>query len=231
MVWPTGCFKKHRKSSGKKKVKNKNVKSKQFEIFAFCFFSTLLLSGCPNSNDALLRDQIRELTDQNTQLTGLLDESRSENQQLKKQVQVLTELPEEVKAENLYTVDKVKVHRYTGLYDDDKDGKIDTLIVCIQPIDNEGDVVKATGVVEVQLWDLNKADGEALLGKWHVEPEELKERWVALLVINYRLKFDITNIINPDTSLEEPLTVKVTFTDYLSGKVFNEQKVIKPKAL
>ncbi|GAI66166.1 unnamed protein product, partial [marine sediment metagenome] len=27
---------------------------------------------------------------------------------------------------------------------------------------------------------------------------------------------------------EEPLTVKVTFTDYLAGKVFTEQKVIKP---
>ncbi len=210
-------------------MKNKSVKSKQFEIFAFCFFLTLLLTGCNNPNDALLREQIRELTEQKTQLTDLIDESRAENKQLKKQVQVLTSLPEEVKAENLYTIEKAKIHRYTGLYDDDKDGKIDTLIVCIQPIDNEGDVVKATGVVDIQLWDLNKPDGEALLGKWHVEPDELKRRWVALLVINYRLKFDITDIIDPDTWTEEPLTVKMTFTDYLSGRVFKEQKVIKPK--
>jgi len=27
--------------------------------------------------------------------------------------------------------------------------------------------------------------------------------------------------------MEEPLTVKVTFTDYMTGKVFKEQKVIK----
>jgi len=216
-------------------VKNKSIKSRLLEItvpkYFGTYFLTLLLAGCPNSNDPFLREQIRELTDQNSQLTELVDESRAENQQLKKQVQVLTSLPEEVKAENLYTVEKLKIHRYTGLYDDDKDGKINTLIVCLQPIDDEGDVVKATGVVDVQLWDLNKADGEAMLGKWHVEPEELKGRWVALLVINYRLKFDITDIIDSGTSLEEPLTVKVTFTDYLTGKVFNEQKVIKPKAL
>lgn len=216
-------------------MKNKSIKSRLLEItvpkYFGTYFLTLLLAGCPNSNDPFLREQIRELTDQNSQLTELVDESRAENQQLKKQVQVLTSLPEEVKAENLYTVEKLKIHRYTGLYDDDKDGKINTLIVCLQPIDDEGDVVKATGVVDVQLWDLNKADGEAMLGKWHVEPEELKGRWVALLVINYRLKFDITDIIDSGTSLEEPLTVKVTFTDYLTGKVFNEQKVIKPKAL
>lgn len=212
-------------------MKNKSIKLRFFGISSFCFILTLLLSGCTRSNDAFLREQIRELNDQNSQLTDTVDETRAENQELKKQVQVLTGLPEEVKAENLYTIDKVKIHRYTGLYDDDKDGKIDTLIVCIQPIDDEGDVVKATGVVDVQLWDLNKADGEALLGKWHVEPEELKERWVALLVINFRLKFDITDIINPDAPPEEPLTVKVTFTDYLTGKVFNEQKVIEPKAL
>lgn len=212
-------------------MKNKSIKSRLLAISAFCLFLTLLLGGCPRSNDPFLREQIQELTDQNSQLTEMVDESRAENQQLKKQVQVLTGLPEEVKAENLYTIDKVKIHKYTGLYDDDKDGKIDMLIVCLQPIDDEGDVVKATGVVDIQLWDLNKTDGEAMLGKWHVEPEELKERWVALLVINFRLKFDISNIIDPETPLEEPLTVKVTFTDYLTGKVFNEQKVIKPKAL
>jgi hypothetical protein len=34
----------------------------------------------------------------------------------------------------------------------------------------------------------------------------------------------------PETidDFEEPLTVKVAFTDYLTGKVFKEQKEIKP---
>jgi len=79
--------------------------------------------------------------------------------------------------------------------------------------------------VDVQLWDLNKTNGQALLGQWKVEPDELKKLWFATLVtINYRLTFDVTDIVE---SLEEQLTVKVTFTDYMTGKVFKEQKVIK----
>ena len=46
-----------------------------------------------------------------------------------------------------------------------------------------------------------------------------------MVKVNYRLTFDITDKV---TSFDEPLTVKVTFTDYLSGKVFKKQKVINP---
>jgi hypothetical protein len=64
-----------------------------------------------------------------------------------------------------------------------------------------------------------------MLGQWKVETDELKKVWFKTLVtINYRLTFDVADIVE---TLEEPLTVKVTFTDYLTGKVFNEQKVIK----
>ncbi|GAH67953.1 unnamed protein product, partial [marine sediment metagenome] len=56
---------------------------------------------------------------------------------------------------------------------------------------------------------------------------ELKKLWFATLItINYRLTFDVADKITGD---EEALTVKVTFTDYLTGKVFTEQKVIKPR--
>ena len=80
--------------------------------------------------------------------------------------------------------------------------------------------------MDVQLWDLNKDNGQALLSQWQVKPDELKELWFASIVsVNYRLTFDIADKI---TEFEEPLTVKVTFTDYLTGKVFKDQRVIKP---
>jgi hypothetical protein len=40
------------------------------------------------------------------------------------------------------------------------------------------------------------------------------------------LTFDVADKITGD---EKALVVKVTFTDYPSGKVFEEQKVIKPR--
>jgi len=192
-------------------------------VFCLCF-----AAGCESTNSKIipLAKQIQTLRKEKTQLTRQIEQSRAENEQLKKQLQVLADLPPEVKLENLYDLQKIKITRYTNLYDKDKDGRKETLIVYIQPIDENGDIIKATGAVDVQLWDLNKENGQALLGQWHVEPGQLKKLWFATFItINYRLTFDTADKID---RFEEPLTVKVTFTDYLTGKVFKEQKVIKP---
>ena len=194
---------------------------------AFCILILfLLVTGCATPNDKeSLAAEIERLTQENTQLQKQIGQSDAENKQLRQQVQVLSDLPEGVELENLNRIEKVKIGRYTGFFDKDKDGKKEKLIVYIQPVDEQGDTIKAVGTVDVQLWDLNKADSEALLDEWRVESNELKELWFATLItINYRLTFDITGIIE---SLEEPLTVKVTFTDYMTGRVFKEQKVIK----
>ncbi len=209
------------------------VRCQMSDVRFFCFLSSVLcllsfIAGCENANSIKtpLVEQIGNLTEQKTQLENQLEQTRAENKQLKKQMHVLSGLPEQVKGENLYRLGKIVIGRYTGFFDKDKDGEKEKLIVYIQPIDEEGDIVKATGAVDVQLWDLNKEDGQALLGQWNVEPGELKKLWFATLItINYRLTFDIANKVK---SFDEPLTVKVTFTDYLSGKVFKEQKVIKP---
>lgn len=197
--------------------------------FAFCILIFLILvTSCatPNGKESSAV-QIEQLTLEKTQLQKQIEQSEKENKQLKQQVHVLSGLPKEVKLENLNRLENVKIGRYTGFFDKDKDGKKEKLIVYIQPIDEHGDTIKAVGAVDVQLWDLNKTDGEALLGEWELGPGELKKLWFATLVtINYRLTFDVAGIIE---SLDEPLTVKVTFTDYMTGKVFKEQKVIKAR--
>lgn len=195
--------------------------------FAFCFLFFLLpITGCATPNDKEpLAAKIEQLTQENKIFQEQIEQSNTENKQLKNQIQVLSGLPKEVKLENLNRLESVKIGRYTGFFDKDNDGKKEKLIVYIQPVDEQGDTIKATGAVDVQLWDLNKTDGQALLGQWKVEPGELKKLWFATLItINYRLTFEVADKIE---SLEEPLTVKVTFTDYLTGKVFIEQKVIK----
>jgi len=187
-----------------------------------------LVAGCQRANErALLLEQIEQLTQEKTELQKQVEQSKSENEQLQEQVEVLSGLPDPVKLENLYQLQTIKIGRYTNLFDKDKDGKYEELIVYIQPIDEEGDKVKATGAVDVQLWDLNQTDGEALIGEWRVEPSDLKKLWFAFLSINYRLTFDVADKID---AFDEPLTVKVTFTDYLTGRVFKEQKVIEPQA-
>ena len=195
--------------------------------FAFCILIFLILvAGCATPDDKeSLAVQIEQLTKEKTQQQKQIEQSEIENKQLKQQVQVLSGLPEEVKLESLNRLESVKIGKYTGFFDKDDDGRKEKLIVYIQPVDEQGDTIKVTGAVDVQLWDLNKTNGQAMLGEWKVEDSELKKLWFATLVtINYRLTFDVTDIVE---GLKEPLTVKVTFTDYMTGKVFNEQKVIK----
>ena len=195
-------------------------------VFCLC-----VVAGCENANSIRtpLVEQIGNLTEQNKQLENQLEQTRAENKQLTKQMHVLSGLPEEVKGENVYRLEQIEIGKYTGFFDKDDDGTKEKLIVYIQPIDEEGDIIKATGAVDVQLWDLDSSEtNQALLGEWDVEPGELKKLWFSSLVtINYRLTFDIADKVK---SFDEPLTVKVTFTDYLSGKVFKEQKVIKPQS-
>jgi hypothetical protein len=187
---------------------------------AFCF----LAAGCEGSDTA---KEIKTLKQEKTDLQGQLKQSESEIEQLQNQVKTLSELPADVRLEDLYNLQKIKITRYTNLYDKDKDGKKEKLLVYIQPIDEENDIVKATGAVDVELWDLNKEAGEAKLGYWHVTPAELKELWCATIItINYRLPFDVSGLV---TGKEKELVVKVTFTDYPSGKVFKEQKIIRPR--
>ena len=197
-----------------------------FAVFAGSLLA--VAAGCDSADRPdPLKEQINSLKQENTQLTRQIKQSGLENKKLKKQIQVLSGLPADAKLENFYNLQRVKISGYTDFYDKDKDGRKEKLIVYIQPIDQDGDVVKATGSVDVQLWNLNRPNGQALLGQWRVEPDELRKLWFATLItINYRLTFDVAGKIE---KFEEPLTVKLTFTDHLSGKVFKEQKVIKPQ--
>lgn len=190
----------------------------------------VVITGCENASYRIsLTEEINALRQEKEQLTGQLELSKSKVKQLKSQLTSLSGLESAARLENLYRLQRIEISRYTNFYDKDKDGKAEKLIVYIQPIDRQGDIVKATGAVEVQLWDLNKADGQALLGQWYIKPDELKKLWFdTLLTTNYRLTFDAADKIDDLESISDKLVVKVTFTDYLTGRVFKEQRIIKP---
>jgi hypothetical protein len=187
------------------------------------------IAGCgeDNSRDFSLEEELDTLRLEKTDLARQVEKANAQNQKLQKQMQILAGLKENIKPEKIYDLQNVKIGRYTNLFDKDKDGKEEKLIVYLQPIDDEGDVIKAAGKVDVELWDLSKKSENAKIGQWRVEPDELKKLWFATVVtINYRLTFDISDKVD---KFETPLTVKITFTDYLTGKVFKHQKVITPQ--
>lgn len=212
-------------------MRTENAKSKAAHLALRTILVGYILvcaTGCGEggSKEAVLTRQIEQLTHDKAQLTRQAEQCKSENQQLTRRMEALSALPKD-KLDNPYRVERVKLTGYTNFYDKDKDGKKEKLIVYIQPIDSDGDIVKAAGAVEVQLWNLNNVNEKALLGRWRVEPGEMRKLWFATLITsNYRLTFDVGDKIS---GLAEPLTVKVTFTDYLTGQAFEEQRLIKPQ--
>ena len=158
-------------------------------------------------------------------LKARVEQLQKENEQLKQQNETLSMLPGDKRAESLYRIERVDIGRFTKIYDEDN-GTKKSLVVYVQPVDETGDTVKAAGSAEVQLWDLNKPESQAMIGQWKVEPNDIKKQWFdTIAMTGYRLTFDVTGKV---AKADKQLTVKMTFTDYLSGRVFSEQKTIKP---
>ncbi len=190
--------------------------------------AVLSVAGCGIGSERKDPYQIKaqQIAQEKTELMRDLQQVRAENEQLAQQIKALSVFPED-KPINPYEIERINVVRYTNFYDKDNDGKREKLIVYVQPIDVEGDAVKAAGTMDVQLWNLNNLNGQAMLGQWEVDPNGLRRMWFDTLVsANYRLTFDAPEELDV---LVEPLTVKVTFTDYLTGEIFRDQYAIDPR--
>ncbi len=196
---------------------------------ALLLSAAVLVGGCPVGSERKdpLELKVRDLEREKAQLAGQLEQREVDIEQLKRQIEALSALPQESR-KNFYALQAARITRYTGFYDKDEDGRREKLIVHIQPVDRDGNVFKAAGTVNVQLWNLNNPSAQALLGQWQIGPAELHTLWFdALLSTSYRLTFDAPVTVE---TLAEPLTVKITFTDYLTGQIFTDQHVIEPRA-
>ena len=186
----------------------------------------LVSAGCGDGAKTSLFGQIKSLGEEKTDLKMQVQQLEVENKELSEQVETLTAIGTKARIDALERIERIELGKMTGLFDKDKDGVEESLIVYIRTIDGAGDLVKAAGSVEVALWDLD-VPANPHLADWEVKPDELTKAWTPTLLTNYyRLKFDISGLLD---DAKKELTVKVVFTDYVTGKVHRDQRVIKPK--
>jgi len=174
--------------------------------------TAIFLCGCADQTQKLQAEQIQKL--------------QEENDSLGRQIETLSALSPEIRLEAISTLEKIKIKSRSGFYDKDRDGKKEVLKVYVQPIDSARDKIKAPGSVRVQLWDVNADPDAGLLREWQVGPEELKQMWVGTLMTHYyRLSFDVNDMPG---GRDRELKLKVSFTDYVTGKIFEEHKIVRP---
>lgn len=185
-----------------------------------------LLAGCGGSSDHVLWDKIHDLQSQKNELETRSEKLETENRQLIEQCHALDSIDRDIRLSALDRLDRIEIGKYSGLTDENKDGRYDTLTVHLEPIDQTEDIIKAPGQVKVSLWHLDPSAKEYLLDEWTVTAEQLKTLWGhSLFSRYYRLQFPLPEKVRGITA---DLTVKVTFTDYFTGKTVTAQKAIGP---
>jgi len=121
--------------------------------------------------------------------------------------------------DQLFTVHGVQLGRLTGV---NPEGE---LKVYATPTDESGQPIKAAGSFVVDAFDLARSD-HPRIGHWEFPLEAAKKNWVGQALLHcYVLPLPWQR---SDSVPEHPqLTVRIVFTDALTGRVFDTQKVVR----
>ncbi len=169
--------------------------------------------------------QVRDLTDQVQALQDELAAKKAVLEAKDKQIATLRRIGDK-RFEMLFHVTDVEIERLSGGADYDGQPGHDGVTVYLQPLDQDGHVIKAAGDIRVQLLDLANPDGQHLIGEYRLGVDKAREAWHGKLMTNhYTLKCPWPKQTGPPAHPE--ITVRVEFTDYLTGRTFRDQRVVE----
>jgi hypothetical protein len=178
-------------------------------------------AGCVDDRLVQADAEVRQYREENAKLKADVRSRQQVIAEQQEQIRTLQALGEK-RLDLLFHVSAIKLGRYTAGVDlDGKDGD-DGVRVYLQPVDGDGHAIKAAGAVTIQLFDLAAKAEENLLGEYNYPAEEIAKNWSAGF-LTYHYRFDCPWKSSPPTHPE--ITVRVAFTDYLTGKQFTAQKV------
>lgn len=186
----------------------------------------LLSFGCasPSAANNKLRVENLKLQDQ---ITSLQREKESDRATLKAKETMsgtLLTLPQE-RLDKLFTTGGIKLGRLTGgdNWSSSKAGD-DGIKIEAVPVDSQGEKLKAAGSFVVDAFDL-ALSADTQVGHWTFTVDQARENWYGGgLLYSYILKCPWQK-----TPAHPELTVKVTFSDELTGREFTQQQIVKVK--
>lgn len=190
--------------------------------FFLAFISGMMLAGCqkPGANDTL--KQLQQCQEQQQILQRQLQEAQVRNAELERDMANLRQISGE-RMDHLIRAERIELGRFTGGFDDDKDGRDDRLKVYLVLRDRAGDVVKAAGEVDLEIWDLAQAQ-QSCLYRRHFTLAETASCWLGgFLADHYKFEIPFGGDFTPT---HNDLTIKLTFTDALTGQTHLVQQLV-----
>jgi hypothetical protein len=182
--------------------------------------------GCSHPSEAniQLRKDKQQLQAQVAELQEQLNAANARVVGFEAERGSLPTLPQE-RLDKLVTVHGIKLGRLTGGDPANTANAPDEgLKIYLGPVDETGEAIKATGTVEVEAFDLNLA-GENRIGHWSFDSKTLKERWRSLGM----LRAFVLECPWQKPPPHSKLTIKVTFRDDLTGRVYDQSQEVSVK--
>ena len=140
-----------------------------------------------------------------------------------KQIRMLQALgPKRI--EKLFPVVRIELGRYTGGVNIDKKAGDDGIRVYLHPIDADGSTIKAAGDVKIQLFDLAAKPKQNLVGAYEWKVDKIGKQWAGGFLAHH---YSLTCPWKSAPPKHNEITLRVEFTDYLTGRTFSAQKIVK----
>ncbi len=189
-----------------------------------------LIGGCTLADQGTRLEQLGSRNDQLTQQLQATQKQLTAQQQLldaqTKRIETLLALGPK-RLQELYYPVRLEIDRLSGGFNDDHQPGDDGVVAYLRPIDADGHTLKAAGRLTVELFDLANPDGRHLVGRTTLNLQQARQVWYGRLwTHHYTVKcpwFDRTPPQHAD------ITVKASFTDYLTGQTLDAQYVCKVK--
>lgn len=193
-------------------------------LWPFATLLPLAIGGCyhPSAVNNKLRGDNQDLRDKINDLERKLAADDASIKALEHQQGVTPAVSSE-KLGQLFTVHGIRLGRLTGGddWDSSKPGQ-DGLKVAIEPFDEQGEKLKAAGTVVVDAFDLALGGDNNQIGHWTYDAPQTRDGWVGTILYSYLLKAPWQKL-----PTHRDITLRVTFTDLLTGREFTAQKVVK----
>ena len=188
--------------------------------------ATALLGGCgkPNVASIAVRRENQELRNKVAELERREHGHLAQIRAMESRATTVPSLGNERLA-TLFTTHGLRFGRLTGGADlDPKSPGEDGLKVYVVPTDGQGQPLKAAGSFVVEAFDLSNGDSPRI-ARWEFSLDQAAKNWFGqAMLYTYVLPAPWSpqqRPANPD------VTIRVTFTDALTGRTFTDQKVVK----
>ena len=197
-------------------------------ICVYLCASAVLISGCgkPNAANIALRKENQELRDKMDELqrARLSDASTIRAMEQQKGTTLPT-LPQD-RLDKLFTTASLEIGRLSGGAKvnpaSDRPGD-DAIKVYLSPHDRDGDGIKAAGSAVMEAFDLAADPEHRQIGRWEFSNQDLEKSFVGTLLM---YDFVLTCPLH-EPPKHDQITLHVTFTDELTGRTFDAQRVVK----